>query len=229
MKTLATYLFILCFLCAFSFNARAEGPQLSKGSLLIGSTTSLVGDFYDFEHTGGGNTAGLAFGSTWSSNGTTSEKTKYTGYNLTPIAGYFFMDGLVGGLTINIRGQVNKDDNGNDKISTTTIGPWVRYYGMQWTLCGGRAMPFAEGLAAWGNSKESYTSGSSTQTYKWGASQYSLGTGLALFLSDHVSLDMMIVYRRAIWKDDDASESTKYHDSTFGFAFGLSVLIPPCW
>ena len=225
-----TSLSILCLLFVFTFSSQAQTPQLTKGSLFIGTTTALGGDFYDFEHTGGGNTAGLSFGSTWSSNGTTSEKDKYTGWNLTPKLGYFFMDGLAGGLNINIRGQSNKDDDGDkDKISTTTFGPWVRYYGMQWTLCGGRMIPFAEGKASWGSSKETYTSGSTSNTYKWGASEYAIGPGLALFLTDYICMDMMIMYRKATWKDKDATETTKYHDSTFGFAFGLTVLIPPCW
>jgi hypothetical protein len=229
MKTLLTSFTIVFFFCVFSLNTQAQTPQLTKGSLLIGTTTSLVGDFYDFEHSGGGNTAGLSFGSTWSSNGTTSEKTKYTGWNLTPRVGYFFMDGLAGGLNINIRGQSNKEDDGNDKIGTTTVGPWVRYYAMQWALCGGRAIPFAEGKAAWGSSKETYSSGSSSSTFKWGASEYAIGPGLALFLTDNVCMDMMIMYRKATWKDKDTDETTKYHDSAFGFAFGLTVLIPPCW
>jgi hypothetical protein len=230
MKTLLTSLTILCFFCVFALNSKAQlTPQLTKGSLLIGTTTSVGGDFYDFEHLGGGNTAGLSFGSTWSSNGSTSDKNKYTSYNLTPRAGYFFMDGLAAGLNINIRGQSNKDGDDKDKISTTTLGPWVRYYAMQWALLGGKIVPFAEGKAAWGSSKETYTSGSSSNTYKWGVSEYGIGPGLALFIVDYISLDMMIAYRKATWKDKDASETTKYHDSTFGFTFGLTVLIPPCW
>ena len=228
MKTLMTSLSILCLLCVFTLSLRAEGPQLTKGSIFIGTTTALGGDFYDFEHIGGGNTAGLSFGSTWSSNGTTSEKTKYTGYNLSPKVGYFFMDGLAGGLNINIRGQSNKDGDDKDKIGTTTIGPWVRYYAMQYALMGGKMIPFAEGKAAWGSSKETYTSGSSSNTYKWGTSQYGIGAGLALFLTDFISMDMMIAYQNVTWNDKE-TEPTKYHDSVFGFAFGLTVLIPPCW
>ncbi len=98
MKTLLISFTIVCFSCVFTLNSQAQAtPQLTKGSLLIGTTTALGGDFYDFEHLGGGNTAGLSFGSTWSSNGSTSEKTKYTSYNLTPRVGYFFMDGLAAG------------------------------------------------------------------------------------------------------------------------------------
>lgn len=229
MKTLLTSFTIVCFFCVFTISSQAQTPQLTKGSLLVGTTTSLVGDFYDFEHTGGGNTAGLSFGSTWSSNGSTSDKDKYTSWNLTPRVGYFFMDGLAGGLNINIRGQSSRGDDDKNKIGTTTIGPWVRYYAIQWALLSGKIIPFAEGKAAWGSSKETYTSGSSSNTYKWGASEYAIGPGLALFITDQISLDMMVIYRMATWKDKDSDETTKYHDSAFGFTFGLTVLIPPCF
>jgi opacity protein-like surface antigen len=100
---------------------------------------------------------------------------------------------------------------------------------MQYTLCGGRMIPFAEGKAAWGSSKETYTSGSTSNTFKWGTSQYAIGPGLALFLTDNLTMDIMVVYQKVTWKDKDTAETTKYHDSVFGFAFGLSFMIPPCW
>lgn len=229
MKTLMTSLSILCLLCVFTLNSRAEGPQLTKGSIFLGTTTDLSGSFGDFEHLGGGNTAGLSFGSSWSSNGTTSDKDKYTRWNLTPKVGYFIIDGLAAGLNINLRGESSRGSDDKYSFSTTTFGPWVRYYAMQWTLCGGRLIPFAEGKAAWGNYKDKYTSGSSTYTDKESLSEYAIGPGLVLFIADYISLDMMIAYKKVTWKWDDAGESAKYHDSVFGFTFGFSFFIPPCW
>lgn len=229
MKTLLTSFTIVCFLCVFTLNSQAQTPQLTKGSLFIGTTTDLTGSFHDFEHFGGGNTAGLSFGSTWSSNGSTSEKNKYTGYNLTPKVGYFFIDGLAGGLNINIRGQSNKLDDGTRKISTTTAGLWIRYYAIQYALYGGRVIPYAEGKAAMGNSKEKYTSGSSSYTENWGVSEFAIGPGLAFFLTDNICLDMMILYKKVTWSNKEDDETYKDHDSVFGFTFGFTFLIPPCW
>ncbi len=229
MKTFMRSLSILCMLCIFTFGTKAEGPQLTKGSLFIGTTTDIMGEADDFVHLGGGNTAGLSFGSTWYSNGSTSEKDKYTRWNLTPKVGYFIIDGLAGGLNINLRGQSSRGEENKYNFSTMTIGPWVRYYAMQYTLCKGRLIPFAEGKAAWGNYKDKYTSGSSTYTEKENLSEYAIGPGLALFLSDHICMDVMFVYKNVSWKWEEAGETSKYHDSVFGFSFGFSFFIPPCW
>lgn len=230
MKTLKTSLIILSLLCFFTLGSKAEGPQLTKGSIFVGTTTDLSGSFNEFEHLGGGNTAGISFGSTWNSNGSTSEKDKYTRWNLTPKVGYFVIDGLGVGLNINLRGESSRGEDDTYKFSTTTFGPWVRYYAIQYTLCGGRLIPFAEGKAAWGSYKDKYTSGSSSFTDKESVSEYAIGPGLAFFIADYIALDMMIAYKKVTWSwEDTGGETGKYHDSVFGFTFGFTFLIPPCW
>jgi outer membrane protein len=229
MKTFLTSLTTLCILFVFSLDSLAEGPQISKGSIFVGTTTNLMGSADDAVHLGGANTAGLSLGSTWYKNGSESEKDKYTRWNLTPIVGYYIIDGLAAGLQINIRGQSSRGEENKSKFSTTTIGPWVRYYAAQYALMGGKLIPFAEGKAGWGSYKDKYTSGSSTYTDKESVSVYTVGPGLALFITDHISIDMLVAYKRVIWSWEDDGETSKYHDSVFGFSFGLSFFIPPIW
>jgi hypothetical protein len=69
MKTFFTSLTTLCILLVFSLDSLAEGPQISKGSIFLGTTTDLMGSADDAIHLGGANTAGLSFGSTWYKNG----------------------------------------------------------------------------------------------------------------------------------------------------------------
>ncbi len=218
MKTLMTSISILCI---FSLSTNA---QFTKGKWFGGTTTDLSSGLYSHAYSGGGNQAGLSFISNWTkSGGQTSDKEKATGWNFTPKVGYFFIDGLVGGLDINIRGESWKEENGDkDKMSVLTIGPFVRYYAVQYALMSGKIVPFAEGKFLFGSAKDSYTSGSSTYTDKYGLSEFAIGPGLTFLLSDFVSVDMMVVYKRVTWKDKDTTDEYIDYTSAFGFTFGLS-------
>ncbi len=218
MKTLLASIIILCI---FSFSMNA---QFNQGKWFAGSTTDVSSGLYSSAYTGGGNQAGISFMSNWSKSGSqTSDKEKSTAWNLSPKVGYFVIDGLLAGLDLNIRGESWKDEDGDkDNLSVLTFGPFVRYYGSQWAFVNGKLVPFAETKFLFGNYKNKYTSGSTSNTIKEGITEFAIGPGLAFVISECLSVDMLIAYKRVSWKDTDGAEDYTDITSAFGFAFGLS-------
>lgn len=220
MKTLLTSLFILCILAP---GIRAQGP-FEQGKWMLAGTMPFGGSSEDREHLAGVNGAGIFFGSNWTSNGQTSDKDKFTSWAFVPMAGYFVIDNLGVGLSLNLRGQTNKEAGSDDKskFSTIAIGPWVRYYLAQYPLLNDNVFVFGDVRANFGVWKQTYTSGSSSQSYKEGLTQFAIGPGLVFVPADCFSIDFMIQYNNIIWSDKDSDEVYKWHTSSFGFAFGLT-------
>jgi outer membrane protein len=221
MKTL---LISFSILCIFSLTLNAQGPFEQK-KWIAGGTMPFGGSADDREHLGGVNGAGLFFGSNWTSNGQTSEKDKFTSWAFTPLAGYFVIDNLAVGLGLNLRGQSNTEGGNTDhkyKYSTISVGPWVRYYLAQYPLITDNIFAFGDVRAAFGGYKDVETYNSTSQTYKEGLTQFTIGPGLVFVPADCFSIDFMIQYNRIIWSEKDSDEGYKWHTSSFGFAFGLT-------
>jgi outer membrane protein len=224
LSTMKTLMISLSILCIFSVSINAEGP-FNKGKWILAGTMPFGGSSDDREHLGGVNGAGIFFGSNWTSNGQTSEKDKFTSWAFTPMVGYFVIDNLAAGLSLNLRGQSDKDGDNSDqktKYSTITVGPWVRYYLAQYPLLNDNVFVFGDVRANFGGWKQVYTSGSTSQTYKEGLTQFAIGPGIVFLPADCFSIDFLIQYNRVIWSDKDSSEPFKWHTSSFGFAFGLT-------
>ena len=223
LSTMKTLMISLSILCVFSLNILAEGP-FDKGKWILGGTMPFGGSSEDREHLGGVNGAGLFFGSNWTSNGQTSDKDKFTSWAFTPMAGYFVIDNLAVGLSLNLRGQSEKEGGDDDKVktSTTTIGPWVRYYLAQYPLLNNTVFVFGDVRANFGGWKRVYTSGSTSDTFKEGVTQFTIGPGIIFVPADCFSIDFMIQYNNVTWKEKDSDEPTKWHKSSFGFALGLT-------
>src|SRR5690606_6866030 len=80
-----------------------------------------------------GGSMGINFGNSFSEyDGTKGPKTKNFGFSATPKIGYFVIDGLAAGLSLDITSETSKmDEDGMDyKASFTSfsVGPFVRYY-----------------------------------------------------------------------------------------------------
>jgi outer membrane protein len=220
-----TFMISLSILCIFSVSINAEGP-FTKGNWILAGTMPFGGSSEDREHLAGVNGAGIFFGSNWTSNGQTSEKDKFTSWAFTPMVGYFVIDNLAAGLSLNLRGQSDKyGDNSDQKYSTITIGPWVRYYLAQYPLLNDKVFVFGDVRAAFGGYKRVDSYGSTSQTYKEGVTQFGIGPGIIFVPADCFSIDFMIQYNRVIWSDKDSDEGYKWHTSSFGFAFGLTFYI----
>jgi len=198
--------------------ATAQAPQLSKGNIMAGVTSTLsVGGSQDSQ------VFGLAFGTEkweYGSDGPVSEY-KFTAYNFLPRGGYFIIDNLVAGLEIVLTGYSNEavDDGDTYKESTMAIGPFVRYY---YPL--EKVYPFAEVEVMFGTCKESYDE---DDEYKDALTEFGIYLGAALPLGDKVTIDASAGYMRASYKWDYEEEGASGTDviAGFGLKIGFSIYL----
>ncbi len=130
-----------------------------------------------------------------------------TNLNLNPQVGYFVIDNLAVGLSIDL--EMHKDAAKN-KETVTAFGPFARYY-----------FPmkiFAQAQAAFGSAKFDPDGGDSS-TDKFSA--ITIGAGYAWMLNDNISIEPSLSYSATSYKPDGADESAK--GSSFGINVGFAL------
>jgi len=190
-------LFFLSFVLITSSSAFA---QFEKGRILAG------GD--------------LSFASTTNKtkgNNATVTNYKLTTFGLSPKVGYFFIDNLAAGLSLNLSAGTQKDEGSSDKYSSTSvsIGPFVRYY-LQPGV-------FFQGQFGGGSIKRKNEVGNTTTTTKYGLTNWSIGAGYAYFLNKNVALEPFIGYGANIEKNK--SNDVKDIDSSLFISVGFQVYL----
>ncbi len=196
---------------------RAPEPRIAfeapvkKGSIMVGTATGLNGSIAS--NAGGRNSAGLSFSSV------DGEKT--TAFNLGPAGGYFFMDGLLAGVSVGLSSSTSKNEQRKQSSSALVFGPFLRYYGnipamrqLKWT---------AEAAIAFGSNKTKTKAGSNKYENKDGLFSVSLGPGVAWFLNNRVSVEAQLAYERLSVKDKE----TRIENSMgrVGLRVGLGVFL----
>ena len=225
--------FIIGMACAILFSSAATA-QIEKGKILIGARS----DFNAF------------FGSSkyeMTSSGTTTESdgAKTTMFGFTPTVGYFFIDGLAGGIFMNVDVDNSKEDqeiedgstvNLKDNCSSFTVGPFVRYY-----VDMDKVKPFAHLQVGFGSNTYKYdyvdydysnplnpTVQVVEEKTKYSLSTWGIGAGGAFFITDHISVDAMLIYNHQCskYKDDDTDFEYKNKGGYFGLDVGFTVILP---
>ncbi len=210
-----TSLFITAF-CILAVSVTAQ-PQLEKGNLLIGvSSTLKVGG------SEGSELFGLGFSTTSYKVGSDPAEAayKYTNYNFLPQVGYFIMDNLAAGLEVIITGYSEKEvDDPDDtwKESTFGVGPFVRYY---YPL--EKIYPFAEAEILFGSYKGSW------YDENVGMLLFGLSVGAAIPLGDMVTFDALIGYSRASYNYKEQVEMEAYKEicGGIGIKMGFCIYFP---
>jgi hypothetical protein len=128
-----------------------------------------------------------------------------TNVSITPQAGYFVINNLAVGGSI----AFNYSKIGSNKVTTFGIGPFARYY-----FTTSNVRPLIHGELNFLNRK---IKTSTTDDNDTGLNIF-LGGGVAIFVSDNVSLEPIIGYNNVKYKDVDGSGG-------FRFGFGFQVYI----
>lgn len=179
---------------AIMFTATAFAQFTNQGTFLLGGSSNL----------------GLSFLSDKSKlgDGDFQDGSKLTSFSLSPQAGYFFINNLAAGLSINFNSSKSKADNFEATSSFILAGPFARYYMDKFYL---------EGTVGLGSSK-------SESTFSEGESKnsltgWSLGAGYAVMLSDAVALEPQIYYSSLSRKDDE------FVNREAGLSINLSLFV----
>jgi opacity protein-like surface antigen len=142
---------------------------------------------------------------------------------LTLGGGYFVINNLVIGLQIPLTYMHTKDDASKDKESTTSIifEPSVRYYFLK-----GKFKPFVHGGVGYGIAtyKDDPSEGSSS-TYKYSQFVWEIGGGCAFFVTNNVSIDLLLAYTSNTTKaKKDNPDDYRTITSGIGGGIGLTIL-----
>jgi hypothetical protein len=149
--------------------------------------------------------------------GTTRTDGKWTSFSLEPQFGYFIIDNLAVGASLDLGLSKWKDeDDSDDDYSTTSIEftPTVRYYLPQ--------NIFFQGQVGFGTSKDKYGSGSVDED-KYNTFSFALAAGYAYFLNDNVAIEPIIGYGSTSHKDKDSD--AKYINNGLFLRVGLQVYL----
>ena len=208
-RKLLTITAILVIACS----AMAQAPQLEKGKLLIGvSSTMKVGG------SDGSEFLGLGFSTTSYKTGSDPAEAayKYTTYNLLPQAGYFIMNNLAAGLEVIISGYTEKDVEDGDKWSekTLAVGPFVRYY---YPL--EKIYPFAEAEVLFGSYKGSWYDETT------GVMVLGLSVGAAIPIGEMVTFDILAGYSRAAYNYKEQVEMDAFKEICAGFGIKMGFIV----
>lgn len=127
-----------------------------------------------------------------------------TDFSLMPWAGYLVIDNLAIGGMIDANVQSSKSGSGATEYkqsqSTTTFGPVVQYY-----LDNGL---FVHGQFGIGGGKSKSTSAGTTITQKQSASNWRLGLGYAIRITDTVLLQPIVGYGSQSYKPKGGTKET---------------------
>lgn len=180
--------------------------QTEAGKIMLGTSTTL----FSTNSITGRNVATLSFTSTKTKadNFETDNQTS-SNFNLSPKVGIFISEAfLVGADVAFFRLDSELQDNATVSIEA---GPFVRYY-----LSANATKPFLQ--AGLGVGQIKYTDVNKVNLFS-----YNAGGGVAFFLNDRVSLDLMAAYLRSRIKDEDALNNARDIIGTVAFAFGFSA------
>lgn len=169
---------------SFMLGLHNFSPQLTQANSLLAPTNAL----------------GISFGTMKSEAGGEESKASYSSIGLSGSGHYFVIDNLSVGLNLNVLSQKIKDQSqgaGDEeyKVSLFIAGPELRYY----IPAGAKSKIYVSGSGAVGSIKTPAFGQDENDTTK--LSRFGGGAGLAIFPSQHFSIDVGLGYGAFITKD----------------------------
>lgn len=176
------------------FTLSAFAQFTSQGTFLLGGSSNL----------------GLNFLSSKSKlgDGDFQDGPKTTSFNISPQVGYFIIDNLAIGGTLDFSSEKETFDDLKYTSSNVLVGPFVRYYFDKL---------YAEGSIGVGSAKTDFGSGEN----KSSLSAWSIGAGYALLLNDAVALEPRIGYASTSGKNKETDITSK----NSGLFINLSLFV----
>ncbi len=183
MKKLLIAVTVLCF----TLNGLLQA-QTTKGTFMMGLHSFSPTLFEGSSVVAPTNALGISFGTYRSADN--DSKSSYTNIGLSSSAHYFLVDNFSAGINLNFFRQTVKEKGGSnpDKFITTVFlaGPELRYY----LPAGVKTKIWLGGNSAWGSTQVKWrTEGEPTKLHSLGG-----GAGLAIFPSEHFSIDLGLGY-----------------------------------
>lgn len=141
-------------------SAQAVFAQINKGQWLVGGSAGFESGKYG-----------------------DVDESKYTSFELSPAAGYFFINNLAGGLRLNVSTTKYKEDD--DAMSSFSLAPFVRYYFLP---AGEKVNILADASYGFGSMKDG-----ESESFD----RFSFMAGPVVFLSPNTALEFTLGYTSA--------------------------------
>jgi outer membrane protein len=188
---------ILLFAIFATFGAYA---QYNQGRMLVGGSLGFSTQTEKSKYDGNTQTDG-----------------NWTSFSLEPQFGYFVIDNLAVGATLDFGlSKWNDEVDSDDDVSSTSIEftPTVRYYLPQ--------NIFFQGQVGFGAAKYKYGSGTVDEE-KYNTLSFALAAGYAYFLTDNVAVEPMIGY--GSYREKDKDSDVKNINNGLFLRVGLQVYL----
>jgi outer membrane protein len=158
--------------------------QFNQGTVLLSGETGLGIAAMSVKAKDGGNSVKLG---------------NETTISFSPSAGYFVIDNLAVGASLDLSTHKSKDDSDNSEYTSNTFsfGPFARYY-----ITKGL---FGEAQITFGSNKDKYDDSDGTDEDKASLFGWSLGAGYAIMISDQVAFEPSVGYGSVALKPDGGS------------------------
>jgi hypothetical protein len=183
--------------------------QTDGGKIFLGGTTNLTADLST---------------SKWKSDDNSGTNSKTTSIDFEPHVGIFVVKNLAIGLSLDVYYSLYKNSSSEDKSSQTLLEgtPFLRFY-----IGNGKVKPFVQGKVGGGLEyyKDMPVDGTST-TSKYTVFNFGFMGGVALFLNDHVSLDLGLGFNSNSSKAKENNDNNYRNiDHTIGFNIGIVTVL----
>lgn len=169
-----------------------------------------------------GGSSGFSFGSGSSKikyDGNSESGPKNTNVRFIPYIGYFPIENLSVGLQAEIQYDRSKEGNEVQSSSMFVMGPFARYYFGTMNI-----KPFVDATVVFGSIKEKLESGGYSEEITLKTTILSGDIGIAFFLNDVVSFNLMLGYASATSKYKNM-EDVKMINSQINFSFGFDIIL----
>lgn len=138
---------------------------------------------------------------------------KTSSFNLSPDAGYFFIDNFAGGLRASVSSSKTENNSNETKNSGYELAPFVRYYFLPASQ---KVNVFADASFGFGQNKYNYGTGDNKSNF----TNFGIMAGPAIFITPATALEIALGYNSS--KEKDANDRT----NQFGVSVGFQIHIP---
>jgi hypothetical protein len=138
---------------------------------------------------------------------------KTNSFNLSPNAGYFFINNFAGGLRASVSGSKTEYNSADSKNSGFELAPFVRYYFLPASQ---KVNLFADASFGFGQNKYEISNNESKTNF----TNLGIKAGPAIFITPATALEIALGFNSTKVKDVDDRENQ------FGVSFGFQIHIP---
>lgn len=132
-----------------------------------------------------------------------------TSFDVSPNAGYFFINQLAGGLRVNL--NLTKTKVAEDATTSFIVAPFARYY----------FLPAAEKINVFADA--SYGFGSTGTAKKVSVNEFSIMAGPAVFLTPNTALEFAVGYRSQGGERWEDLTGHVHRNNTIGVNVGFQI------